>query len=138
MKKIIILMAASVLAAGSAFAQQSFRSAYFLDGYNHRHEFNPAFASRTSYFSVPVISAFNLETQSNLGVSTFLYPVNGKLTTFMNSSVSADEFLGKLDPENRLNLNNRNTSNTRFQTSPQRLTADWSSPSATAVRFPTV
>lgn len=25
----------------------------------------------------------------------------------MNSSVSADEFLGKLDPENRLNLNNR-------------------------------
>lgn len=107
MKKIIILMAASVLAAGSAFAQQSFRSAYFLDGYNHRHEFNPAFASRTSYFSVPVISAFNLETQSNLGVSTFLYPVNGKLTTFMNSSVSADEFLGKLDPENRLNLNNR-------------------------------
>lgn len=90
MKKIIILMAASVLAAGSAFAQQSFRSAYFLDGYNHRHEFNPAFASRTSYFSVPVISAFNLETQSNLGVSTFLYPVNGKLTTFMNSSVSAE------------------------------------------------
>ena len=75
-------MAASVLAAGSAFAQQSFRSAYFLDGYNHEHEFNPAFASRTSYFSVPVISAFNLETQSNLGVSTFLYPCQRQVDHF--------------------------------------------------------
>lgn len=107
MKKIIIFLAATVLMAGSAFAQQSFRSAYFLDGYNYRHELNPAFASRTSYFSVPVISSFNLETQSNLGVSTFLYPVNGQLTTFMNPAVSADEFLGRLDSENRLNINNR-------------------------------
>lgn len=107
MKKIIILLTAAVFATGNAFAQQSFRSAYFLDGYNYRHEFNPAFASRTSYFSVPVLSSFNLETQSNLGVSTFLYPVDGQLTTFMNPSVSADEFLGKLDSKNRLNLNNR-------------------------------
>ena len=107
MKKIIILTAAAVIMAGNAFAQQSLRSAYFLDGYNYRHEFNPAFASKTSYFSVPIFSSFNLETQSNLGVSTFLYPVNGQLTTFMNPSVSADEFLGKLDSKNSLNLNNR-------------------------------
>lgn len=41
-----------------------------------------------------------------MGVSTFLYPVDGKLTTFMNSAVPADEFLGKLSPDNQLNVDN--------------------------------
>lgn len=106
MKKAIIFIAIALATAGVAFAQQAFRSTYFLEGYNLRHQFNPAFASRTSYFSIPVISSFNLETQSNMGVSTFLYPVNGKLTTFMNSSVPAGEFLGKLKPDNQLNVDN--------------------------------
>ena len=106
MKKAITFIAIALATAGGAFAQQAFRSTYFLEGYNLRHQFNPAFASRTSYFSIPVISSFNLETQSNMGVSTFLYPVNGKLTTFMNSSVPAGEFLGKLKPDNQLNVDN--------------------------------
>lgn len=107
MKKAIIFIIAAFFVSGAATAQQTFRSAYFLDGYNLRHEFNPAFAPVSSYFSLPVSGAFNLQTQSNLGVSTFLYPVNGKLTTFMNSSVQADEFLSKLKPDNLLNLDNR-------------------------------
>lgn len=106
MKKTIIFIIAA-LTAGSAFAQQTFRSTYFLDGYNFRHEFNPAFASGTSYFALPFMGLFNMETQSNMGVSTFLYPVNGQLTTFMNSAVSADEFLGKLNDKNQFNLDNR-------------------------------
>ena len=107
MRKTIIFIFVAFAAAGSAFAQQTFRSTYFLEGYNQRHQFNPAFASRTSYFSLPVFGSFNLETQSNMGVSTFLYPVDGKLVTFMNSAVSADEFLGKLSDNNPLNIDNR-------------------------------
>ena len=107
MKKAIIFIIAAFFVSGTATAQHTFRSAYFLDGYNLRHEFNPAFAPVSSYFSLPVSGAFNLQTQSNLGVSTFLYPVNGKLTTFMNSSVQADEFLSKLKPDNLLSLDNR-------------------------------
>lgn len=107
MKKTIIFIIAALAATGSAFAQQTFRSTYFLDGYNLRHEFNPAFMSETSYFSLPVMGAFNLETQSNMGVNTFLYPVNGQLTTFMNPAVSADEFLGKLKDKNQFNLDSR-------------------------------
>lgn len=106
MKKAIIFIIIALAAAEGAFAQQIFRSTYFLEGYNHRHQFNPAFASSTSYFTVPVIGSFNLETQSNMGVSTFLYPVDGKLTTFMNSAVPVDEFLGKLSPDNQLNVDN--------------------------------
>lgn len=107
MKKTTILIIAALLAAGSVSAQQTFRSTYFLDGYNFRHEFNPAFASGTSYFALPFMGAFNMETQSNMGASTFLYPVNGQLTTFMNSAVTADEFLGKLNDKNQFSLNNR-------------------------------
>ena len=34
---------------------------------------------------------------SNVGLNTFIYPYgNDKLTTFMNSSISNDDFLGKL------------------------------------------
>ena len=106
MKKTIIFIMMA-LAAGNVFAQQTFRSTYFLEGYNHRHQFNPAFSSATSYFAVPLLSSFNLESQSNMGVNTFLYPVDGKLTTFMNSAVPANEFLGKLSANNQLNLDNR-------------------------------
>lgn len=107
MRKTIIFMIAALAISGTATAQQAFRSTYFLDGYNLRHEFNPAFAPSGSYFSVPFAGGFNLQTQSRLGASTFIYPVDGKLTTFMNSSVSADEFLGKLKSNNQLALDNR-------------------------------
>ena len=78
MKKAIIFIIIALAAAEGAFAQQIFRSTYFLEGYNHRHQFNPAFASSTSYFTVPVIGSFNLETQSNMGVSTFSLPCRRK------------------------------------------------------------
>ncbi len=106
MKKLIISVTALFAIASSAFSQQIFRSTYFLEGYNQRHEFNPAFASNTSYFALPIMGGFNLESQSNLGVNTFIYPVDGKLTTFMNSAVPADKFLGKLDKMNQIAVNN--------------------------------
>ena len=107
MKKTIIFLMAALAACCTAAAQQAFRSTYFLDSYNLRHEFNPAFAPTGSYFSLPFAGGFNIQAQSQLGVSTFLYPVDGKLTTFMNSAVSADEFLGKLKSDNQLTLDNR-------------------------------
>lgn len=107
MKKTIIFLIAALAVSGTAAARQAFRSTYFLDDYSLRHEFNPAFAPTGSYFSMPFAGGFNLQTQSRLGVSTFLYPVDGKLTTFMNSSVSADEFLGKLKSDNQLTLDNK-------------------------------
>lgn len=107
MKKTIIAIIAALVPVIGASAQQTFISTYFLEGYNHRHQFNPAFASKTSYFAVPILCSFNLETQSNLGISTFLYPIDGRLTTFMDSAIPAEEFLGKLSSENILNVDNQ-------------------------------
>ncbi len=106
MKKIIISILAALTLAGTVHAQQIFRSTYFLEGYNMRHQFNPAFASNTSYFAISGLSALGIETQSNLGANTFLYPADGGLTTFMNSAVPADKFLSKLSQENQINVDN--------------------------------
>ncbi len=106
MKKFLFTILVSMLAAASALAQQSMlRSAYFLSGYNGRGDLNPAFSAERNYFSLPSLGGTALSVQSNMGVSTFLYPLDGQLTTFMNSNVSPDDFLSKLKNNNRLGLN---------------------------------
>ena len=106
MKKFLFTILVSMLAAASALAQQSMlRSAYFLSGYNGRGDMNPAFSAERNYFSLPTLGGTALSVQSNRGVSTFLYPLDGQLTTFMNSNVSPDDFLSKLKNNNRLGVN---------------------------------
>ena len=106
MKKFLFTILVSMLAAASALAQQSMlRSAYFLSGYNGRGDLNPAFSAERNYFSLPTLGGTALSVQSNMGVSTFLYPLDGQLTTFMNSNVSPDDFLSKLKNNNRLGVN---------------------------------
>lgn len=105
MKKIILIpavIALSAIASVSAGAQVN--SGYFVENYTYRHQLNPAFASSRGYFTLPAIGNLGLTTQSNVGISTFLYPYNGQLTTFMNGAVSADEFLGRLHKNNKLGV----------------------------------
>ena len=106
MKRILFTILVSMLATTSAFAQQSMlRSAYFMSGYNGRGDLNPAFSAERNYFSLPSLGGTALSVQSNMGVSTFLYPIDGQLTTFMSSNVSPDDFLSKLKNNNRLGVN---------------------------------
>lgn len=87
-------------------AQEASRSGYFLEGYNFRHQLNPAFAPEQNYVSIPALGNLGIGAMSNVGVNTFLYKMpNGDLTTFMNSSVGADEFLGKLKNNNKITAN---------------------------------
>ena len=103
-RNILLALFIALVSAVALPAQQSLRSAYFMEGYNYRHEFNPAFAAQRSYFALSALGGVNAGIQSNMGVNTFLYPVDGGLTTFMNSSVSSDEFLGKLKKNNKLSV----------------------------------
>lgn len=103
-RNILLALFIALVSAVALPAQQSLRSAYFMEGYNYRHEFNPAFAAQRSYFALSALGGVNAGIQSNMGVNTFLYPVEGGLTTFMNSSVSSDEFLGKLKKNNKLSV----------------------------------
>lgn len=99
------LLAALFAPAATALAQNTLRSAYFTEGYVYRHQMNPAFASERNYVGMPILGNFNVGLQSNIGLSTFLYKTpSGDLTTFLNESVSSNEFLDKLKDRNRLNL----------------------------------
>ena len=104
--KILALSAATLVAsATTSLAQNYMRTSYFLEGSLYRHQLNPAFAPERNYFSMPfVLGNMNIGLQSTIGVSDFVYKTdNGGLTTFMNSSVDAGEFLDGLKERNRIN-----------------------------------
>lgn len=105
--KILGLMAGALLMAPAAtFAQQTLRSGYFLEGYEYRHVMNPAFGpDRKGFVSFPFLGNFNVGMSGNVGVSNFLYKkADGGLTTFLNESVTASDFLGGINQNNRLSL----------------------------------
>lgn len=105
--KIFGFLAGALLCAPSVtFAQQALRSGYFLEGYEYRHVLNPAFGpDREGFVSFPFLGNINVGLSGNLGVSDFLYKTpDGNLTTFLNESVTASDFLGGLNQNNRLSM----------------------------------
>lgn len=107
MKKIIhiVLTLTALFIVTAASAQQNLRTAYFTDGYTFKYKMNPAMAPERGFFAIPVLGNIGIGAESNLGLSTFLYPTSDGLTTFLNSSVPADEFMGRIKRNNKLNVN---------------------------------
>lgn len=98
-KSILAVAALSISATASA---QNLESGYFTDGYLYRHDMNPAIGNERDYVAFPVLGNINVNVHGNVGIKNFLYNVNGRTTTFMNPSVSADEFLGKIKDRNKI------------------------------------
>lgn len=93
-----LLLLASVLVSHA----QEFETGYFLGGNPFAYRLNPAFQSERNIISIG-LGQTGVGAWSNLGVSSLLYPGNdGKLYTFMNDRVSAQEFLGKIHRHNSL------------------------------------
>ena len=109
MKKLLVTLFASafsLLTMTMVSAQQNLRSAYFLDGYTFKYKMNPAMAPERGFVALPVLSGTSAAVESNVGLSDFIFPTSGGgLTTFMNSSVSAQEFMNGLNDVNRINAN---------------------------------
>lgn len=110
MKRIYIVIFAFVLssvAAVSVRAQQNnLRTAYFLDGYTYNYKLNPALAPERGFFAVPAVGNLGIGLESDLALSTFLYPTaDGKMMTFLDDRVSNETFLNKLNKRNLLNAN---------------------------------
>lgn len=104
-KYIISVLILSVALFDNASAQQNLRTAYFLDGYTYNYKLNPAFAPERSFFALPFLGNVGIGVESNLGLSTFVYPTSdGKLTSFMNKSVGDEQFLEKLRKLNKMNV----------------------------------
>ena len=105
MKKNLTLLAVLCLATLGAKAQNGFRGAYFMDTYLYGHTMNPALTANRSYASV-ALGHIDVQTQSNLGASTFLYPTTGgSVTSFLDGGISSQTFLSKIHKHNLENLN---------------------------------
>ena len=105
-KAFYILLAAFMLLPIAASAQQNLRSGYFLDGYIYKYKMNPAMAPERSFFAVPILGNVSVGSETNLGLSTFLYPTeSGRLTTFLSPRVSNETFLDNIADNNKTNMN---------------------------------
>lgn len=93
--------------AAAAYGQQNnLRSAYFLDGYTYNYKLNPALAPERGFVAIPVLGNLGIGAESNLALSTILYPTSdGKLMTFLDDRVSAETFGKSIRKRNNLNVN---------------------------------
>lgn len=99
-------MLAALTLSVTAYAQQNLRTAYFLDGYTYSYKFNPSFQGERGFLAIPVLGKTGVGVESNMALSSFLYPTGkGTLTTFLSPNVSADDFSGSLKEFNRMNIN---------------------------------
>ena len=90
-----------MLPAGAS-AQQNLRTGYFLDGYIYKYKMNPAMAPERGFFALPVMGNIGLGVETNLGLSTFVYPTSqGGLTTFLSPRVSSEDFLKNIADNNK-------------------------------------
>lgn len=106
MKRLLGIVIIALSFCATASAQHNLRTGYFLDGYVYKHKLNPAFASDRGYFAIPVAGHISAGVETDLALSTFLYPDgNGNLVTFLDPSVSAEEVMDGIKTNNPLNVN---------------------------------
>lgn len=94
-----VLMLVSVV---SLSAQQNLRTAYFLDGYTYAYKMNPAFQGERGFLAIPALGKLSMGVESNLGLSTFVKPSDGRLITFLHPDFSDKEFLDGMRHGNML------------------------------------
>jgi hypothetical protein len=90
-----IQLALFMTIAQQAFAQPLY-SKYFLNELSGRNQMNAAFAPEYGYLSLPGFQGIGGSISASSGLSGFIFPLNGRYTTFLNKSVNADDFLSKI------------------------------------------
>ena len=89
MKKIVLAIISVVLPL--VCGAQALTGSYFLDNSLNRHELNPAFAPRADYVQFLGVGSTGFRWNSNIGLSSLCYPVDGKLATFLHPGVSISD-----------------------------------------------
>ncbi len=106
MKRLVSIIAVVVLALSATGALAQSRTSYFMEGSYFRTDLNPALAPTRGYVALPAMSGVGVDIPNNfLSVDNFVFQRGDKLVTALHSSVTADEFLGKLPEIGRLGVN---------------------------------
>lgn len=104
MRKRYITIIMAMMLLPMVMGAQALKGSYFLDNSLLRTRLNPAFAPRANYLNLPVISNVGIGLYGSVGPSTFLYPKDGQLYTFLNQNVSVEEFSKKLVNKPGMNM----------------------------------
>lgn len=113
MKQLIRYTAAVALLAAATLpaTAQEFRTSYFMETSNFRHQMNPALLdSASAYVAMPFLGNVNVGATGNIGYGTFIFdnPLENNVrypqTTFMNPGISAAEFLDGIKSKNRVDI----------------------------------
>lgn len=88
--------------AAVAASAQDLTTGYFNEYYIYRHDLNPAFSPNQTYVALPGISNSSISMNGNIGLKDVLFKKDGKMTTFMNGSVSPSEFLPNIKEESNI------------------------------------
>lgn len=80
---------------------------YFIEGSTFRSQLNPAFAPLKGYLNLPVIGGVQIGVNGNIPFGALLFDKNGKLESFIDGSMSADDVLGQLGSRNDINISSR-------------------------------
>lgn len=78
---------------------QSLGTTYFLDSrYIYGYRFNPAFIPNEGTFSYLgfLVNDVSVSLNSNVGLSNFVFPLDGKLVNAFNENIKAEDFLNQL------------------------------------------
>ncbi len=104
--KLMIAVFAFSITCISTSAQHT-SALFFSQNSVTRHIYNPALTVENIYVSVPMLGGFSMQFNSNLGMSSFLYPSSGKMLLFLDNSISTNEALAKFSDNNyfRTDLN---------------------------------
>lgn len=109
MKTIFKKIAAGLVLSSALLPAQAqeFRTSYFMQTSNFRHQMNPALID-APYVSFPFMGNINVGATGNIGYKNFIYKLEGNplydQTTFMSPTVSASDFLGGLHDKNRADI----------------------------------
>lgn len=109
MKKLLVYgVALATAMAASTFeaSADELVSGYFLDNYVLNYKLNPALQPNSGTKGMVSLLVGNVDAtvQSNLGISSFLFPVGDRLKWGFNKEVSTKEFLDKLKDVNVANV----------------------------------
>lgn len=102
--KTALVAAFSTIALGAA--AQNTLSGYFVDDYLYRFQMNPAMANDQRFVAFPGLGNLNIGVHGNLHLTSVLYNVNGKTSTFMNPNVSVQEVLSNIHDKNKIGTTN--------------------------------
>lgn len=104
MRRKIIAIAVLVCSVITVSAQM--RTAYFMEGSYFRTDMNAALAPTRGYIKMPALGHIGVDFSNNyFSVNNLFYKKNGGVYTFMNSAVSADEFLKRLGNKGKVSTN---------------------------------